>query len=700
MTKQMQPDGEETQSDFMDRCTAAGHSKADCQTMWDNEMASFTPQTVGRAYSTIKIKSVDESQRIIEGIASTPTADRMEDVVEPLGAQFKLPMPLLWQHDSKQPIGTVLWAEASATGIPFKAMLAKSLEPGRLKDRLDEAWQSIKLGLVRAVSIGFKTLDAEPVDEKNPWGGTRFKKWEWLELSAVTIPANIDASINVIRSIDTIARAASGTNWEKQIESMFPPASGQTKSQLASQQKSTVKALEPKTMKKSIAEQISAFEATRAAKAARRDELMDLAADKGETLDSTAKEEHDTLEGEIKEIDDHLVRLRRREAENKSQAVVVNAGATPDKPRSSVITVAQKKLEPATNFFRYCQVMMMSKGNKFEAVNYVQQNDRWMHESPELVDILRTSVAVGTTTEPSWAGNLVQYQVMVSEFIELLRAQTVLDRLTGFRRVPFNINVPRQTAGTSVNWVGEGQPKPLTKGAFDTVQLRWSKIAGIVAFTQELVRFSNPSAEAVIRTDLTAAVAQFIDEQFLDPSKGEVANVSPASITNGADTAAASGETALAFRNDLKLAIGNFALDNINLSGVVMLMTPLQAVSLGFMVNTTTSTPEFPGLVASGGNILGFPVITSNNVPSGTIILLKPGEILLADDGGVDVAVSTEASLQMDDDPSSGEQQVVSLWQSNLIGLRVERFINWKVRRPNAVYVITGADYGGIGTGT
>lgn len=454
--------------------------------------------------------------------------------------------------------------------------------------------------------------------------------------------------------------------------------------------------------KKTIADQISAFEATRAAKAARMEELMDAAAEKSETLDEVAKEEYDGLEVDVKQIDDHLTRLRKMEQANKSQAVAVEPIAQPktERSRGSIISVKSPTLEKGTNFFRFAQVMMMARGNKFEAINYVQQNERWMHESPELVDILRTAVAAGTATDSTWAAPLVNYQVMVSEFIDLLRAQTVLDRLTGFRRVPFNVKVPRMTAGTSTNWVGEGQPKPLTRGAFDLVTLTWSKVAGLVAFTQELVRFSNPSAEAVIRRDLTRAVSQFIDEQFLDPTKTAVANVSPASITNGADTAAASGETALAFINDAKLAIGNFALDNIDLNGVVILMTPLQAISLGFMRNSTTSTAEFPNLTGAGGNVLGFPVITSNNVPSGNVIFLKPDEILLADDGGVDVAISTEASLQMDDDPSSGEQMSVSLFQSNMIALRIERYINWQLARPNSVYVITGADYGGIGTGT
>jgi hypothetical protein len=46
----------------------------------------------------------------------------MGDVVEPMGAQFKNPMPLLWQHDS-QPVGQVTFGKPTKDGIPFEARL-------------------------------------------------------------------------------------------------------------------------------------------------------------------------------------------------------------------------------------------------------------------------------------------------------------------------------------------------------------------------------------------------------------------------------------------------------------------------------------------------------------------------------------------------------------------------------------------------
>ena len=68
---------------------------------------------MNRAYSLLTLKGVDDETRTITGMASTPSPDRLNDVVEPKGAQFKLPIPFLWQHDSGQPIGHVTHAKVS-----------------------------------------------------------------------------------------------------------------------------------------------------------------------------------------------------------------------------------------------------------------------------------------------------------------------------------------------------------------------------------------------------------------------------------------------------------------------------------------------------------------------------------------------------------------------------------------------------------
>ena len=66
--------------------------------------------TMTRAYSLLEIKELDEATRRITGIASTPKTDRAGDIVMPEGAVFTLPIPFLYQHDSRQPMGHVIEA--------------------------------------------------------------------------------------------------------------------------------------------------------------------------------------------------------------------------------------------------------------------------------------------------------------------------------------------------------------------------------------------------------------------------------------------------------------------------------------------------------------------------------------------------------------------------------------------------------------
>jgi HK97 family phage prohead protease len=161
---------------------------------------------LNRAYSLLEVKGVDDEQRIIRGTATTPEPDRVGDIVEPLGVKFKNPMPLLWQHRSDAPVGTVKFDKPTKDGITFEARLPKIDEPGNLKDRVDEAWQSVKAQLVRAVSIGFRALEYTRLEG----GGLRFVESEVMELSLVTIPANAQATITQIKSFDAELLAASG----------------------------------------------------------------------------------------------------------------------------------------------------------------------------------------------------------------------------------------------------------------------------------------------------------------------------------------------------------------------------------------------------------------------------------------------------------------------------------------------------------
>lgn len=657
--------------------------------------------SVHRAYSILETKAIDDERRIISGVATTPEPDRLGDIVEPLGVKFRNPMPLLWQHDTDKPIGTVKFSRPTEDGIDFEARLPKIDEPGTLKDRVDEAWQSIKLGLVRAVSIGFRSLERSLMKD----GGIRFIETEVMELSLVTIPANASATIQQIKSIDAELLAASGRGQESEGP---PGVTGKSKT------KSAPKDARKMSKHMTIAEQASAFEATRAAKAARMAELMSKAAEEGATLEEAESEEYDGLELDVKKVDEHLVRLRALDATNKAAAKPIEQPATiqqASESRSARVISVKANVPQGTAFTRYAMAIAGARGNRYEALQRAREDKTWHEQTPEVElclshDIpmmMRAAVAAGTTTDATWASPLVVATNMASEFIDLLRPATILGRVPGLRRVPFNISMPRATAGTSTGWVGEGAMKPVTNMAFDTVTLRWAKAASIVVLTDELVRFSNPSAEAVVRQDMIAAMAQFLDRQFVDPAIAAVANVSPASITNGVTPVTATGTTAAAFRADVKSLFNLLFAGNLSTVGGVWIMTQTQALALALMQNSL-GQQVFPSITAEGGTLLGYPVITSENIPATgsspvdgfPIIFLIAREIMLADDGQVVIDASNQASLQFDsapDSPPTASTNLQSLWQANLTALKAERYITWLKRRSTVVQFIQNAKY-------
>jgi HK97 family phage major capsid protein/HK97 family phage prohead protease len=633
-----------------------------------------------KAYSLLNVKEVQERSEdfLIKGIASTPASDRMNDIVEPLGARYKTPMPLLWFHKSDKPVGLVTFARPTSEGIPFEASIPNIKEPGTLKDRLDEAVQSIKHRLVAAVSIGFSEVEGKYERLKN--GGIRFLEWDWHELSLVTIPANADATINSIKMYDDAALAVPGEEVKPVINPKpSPGAAG-------------IYIRKAKPVNTTIREHIAAMEASRQAKAAKMEELMKVASDKGETLDEAGSQEFDGLTSDVATIDKDLSRYRELDKINRTKAAAVPAEAATEpkaaeQARTGVITV-KSNLPKGTHFTRMCMAIGAGKGDYYRTIEHAKQ---W-HDTPEVEVMVKAAVAAGTTTDATWAGPLVVAKPLVDEFLELLRPRTLLGRIPGLRQVPFNISVPSQTAGGTYGWVGQGAAKPVTSQAFATVTLTFAKAAGIVVLTEELVRFSSPSAEAVTRESMIAGIAQFLDQQFTDPAVAAVANVSPASITNGATTTASSGVTGAAARADLSAQIAAFAAADMPLEGSVWLMNDSNAFGLGLSLNAL-GQPLFPGVGQDGGTLMGRPVIVSNNVGL-RIILVHAPSILFADDGGVSIDVSREASIQMDsapETPSTASTVLVSLWQRNLIGLRAERFITWLRARTAAVRVITTA---------
>lgn len=435
----------------------------------------------------------------------------------------------------------------------------------------------------------------------------------------------------------------------------------------------------------SLTEQIASFEAKRAASVARREAIQNGAIEEKRSKNDDEKKEFDELTAEIKTIDSELVDLKLMETQAVAQAVVkavpVIAANVDDPAKAAAarggepITI-KGNLPKGTAFTRLAMAIAATHGSKMEAIEWAK---RWRDSTPEVELYLKAAIAAGTTTDATWAGPLVQIMPLAGEFLDLLRPATIIGKIPNLRQVPFNISVPQQTAGGTYGWVGQGAPKPVTNLQFATLQLGFAKAAGIIVLTEELVRLSTPSAEAAVRNDMIKGIAAFLDSQFVLPAVAAVGVVSPASITNGTTPLTTAGTSPANARTDILALIASVLAANGDTSNLVLIMSQTNALALGAALNPLGQS-LYPNMSQGGGTILGIPVVSSQ-AAANNVILLDAQGILFADDGQVSIDVSREASLQMDSAPDAVQSDstvMVSLWQHNLVGLRAERWINWK----------------------
>lgn len=275
-----------------------------------------------------------------------------------------------------------------------------------------------------------------------------------------------------------------------------------------------------------------------------------------------------------------------------------------------------------------------------------------------------------------------------TEFFSLVREQSVLGRLTGLRRIPFNVRMLSVAGGVSAYWVGQGKWKPLSKASLDGDTLAPMKVATLVVATEEAMR-ANPSTELVLLDDMKRAVSESLDEAFLDPSNAGIADEMPASVTYGVTPVSSTGDPAADIARLVAVFGGDF-------SAAYFITDPTTATQIA-LARDAGGSFAFPDAGPRGGSILGIPLLVSRGSPldssGGQLALIDPTGIA-ANLEGIRVQTSGETSLQMRDDPEDPTTSMVSLFQTNSVAWIAEVGANWDVQRAGSVAIITEAAYG------
>ena len=236
----------------------------------------------------------------------------------------------------------------------------------------------------------------------------------------------------------------------------------------------------------------------------------------------------------------------------------------------------------------------------------------------------------------------------------------------GAVRLPFHIKAPMVDGRPEGYWVPEGGAKPVGRFSATSIALPPRKVEALTVVTKRLLQ-TPEGGDAVLRM-LRNAVVGGVNATF-SSSSASVAGTSPAGIGAGATPVPESGEVV----PDLEALVGAADDADVTLEEAEWIMSPARAVSIAGTIGSDT-------LGLGGGTLFGRPVHVDPRAE--TVYLTDPSRIGLAV-GGITLEISTHASLELRDDPTSdattpAAAETVSLFQTNSIGFLVGIAISWE----------------------
>ena len=364
--------------------------------------------------------------------------------------------------------------------------------------------------------------------------------------------------------------------------------------------------------------------------------------------------------------------------ENAAQANASAEGAKDPTQADKGVTVKPNHAKKGIGFAQLTKakalaVLQQKQGNYVSPIDIAKSQGM----DPRVIQALEKAVVLDTSN----SSDLIIENQLAGEFIELLRAQTIVDKLAPMMRAaPFNAKIPGAASGSVAGWVGEGKPKPATNPTFMSVNIGHHKVAGIIVRTDELLKLASPSADQMMRDDLIEACAEVIDDTFIDTAAAT--DDRPAGVLQGATKIDHTGVGVAEYNADLAALRKTFISNNLSLNGAYYVMSETRASDMSEL-RDALGNPYYRGMDAPSGEktLNGLPVIESETAAD-VIALIKPSELYLADDGDVEVAFSDQATIDM------GASTLVNLWQKNMTAIRAERHITWSKRRTAAAAYI------------
>lgn len=515
----------------------------------------------------------------------------------------------LFNHNRDQQIGVVESAaiEADRRGHAVVRFSKTPLGEENFSEVLD--------GIKTHISVGYMVHKAV-LEETGDDGDTfRITDWEPLELSLVTIPADI--SVGVGREIDLFTEVV----------------------------------IEPQTRSKKIMDDKTIVTAPAAAPAATPAAAPAPAPVDIEGVKAGARQEEQARVREILAIAEQF----GMQAEGRA---AVNSGHSVDQFRRSILESLKDKQHIDTStagigmsekevarydFSRALAAAVTGDWSKagleLEASRETSRKTKIDPKGffvPHDVLINRAKYAQFKREITTTAGGtgLVATETLAENFIELLRNKTVVAQLGALvlSGLVGDVSIPKQTGAATGGWIAQGGSQALSDSAYGSVALTPKTASARTQYTRQMILQSNPAIGNLVMADLMRVIAILID---LGAINGTGAANQPTGIINtpgvgsvvvGAGTT--SWSHLVEFETDVAAA-------NADLDGLAYLTN----ASVRGLLKTRAKDAGSGIFLVENNEINGYPLAVSNQVPASTMIFGAFSQLIMAFWGGLDVLV-------------------------------------------------------------
>jgi HK97 family phage major capsid protein len=283
----------------------------------------------------------------------------------------------------------------------------------------------------------------------------------------------------------------------------------------------------------------------------------------------------------------------------------------------------------------------------------------------------------------------------VAELIELLRAKTVV-RKAGPRVLPMprgTMTMPRQNQAATAGYGAELASIPTSQQSVDQIVATYKKLTALVPVSNDLLRYSDPAIDAIVRDDLVQVFARREDLAFI---RGDGTQDSPKGFLNFAlssQTIASNPTyTYTTAAQEIGGLINKLETANVPIDNPAWIMSPR---SKNYLYNVQNSIGAYIYQEEmSKGTLLGIPFFTSTQIPTNLVVggntdcsevyLVEMSQAMIFDSMTLELSVSREATYV------DGSGNTVSTFQQDQTLVRAISEHDFQMRHQEAIALATG----------